>query len=126
MNNPAYRILGIADNVNACSCCGRNNLQKTVAIENCETGEVGYFGTSCAMQPAKCFGISKDEMKIALAVFKSRKQAVWARTRALYKAAGGRMVSYDDRATGGTLGLRYGDENLRAECEKQARETLKN
>jgi hypothetical protein len=55
-----FKILGICDNVNACDCCGKTELQKTVAIENCETGSIGYFGTTCAMQPSKCFGFEKS------------------------------------------------------------------
>jgi hypothetical protein len=118
-----FKILGITDSINSCDCCGKQGLQKTVAIENCETGEIGHFGTSCAMQPSKCFGFEKSEMARALSFFKAEQQIIWAKTRALYKAKGGKMVAYDDRLTGGSMGLRYADIPLRDECELEIRLT---
>jgi hypothetical protein len=118
-----FKILGITDFINSCDCCGKQGLQKTVAIENCETGEIGHFGTSCAMQPSKCFGFEKSEMARALSFFKAEQQIIWAKTRALYKAKGGKMVAYDDRLTGGSMGLRYADIPLRDECELEVRLT---
>jgi hypothetical protein len=67
-----FRILAIVDDVNACECCGRSELLRTVAIENTETGEIKYFGTTCAMQPAKGFQIEKAEMKQALRDLETR------------------------------------------------------
>jgi hypothetical protein len=116
-----FRILGITDSINSCDCCGKQNLQKTVAIENCETGEIAHFGTSCAMQPSKCFGFEKSEMARALSDYKREQEIIWAKTRALYKTKGGKMVSYDDRLTGGSMGLRYADIPLRDECEREIR-----
>jgi hypothetical protein len=116
-----FRILGITDNINSCDCCGKQNLQKTVAIENCETGETGHFGTTCAMQPSKCFGFEKSEMARALSDYKREQEIIWAKTRFLYKTKGGKMVSYDDRLTGGGMGLRYDDLPLRDECEREIR-----
>ena len=43
-----FRILGLVDWKNECDCCGKENLKKTVALENNETGEVVYYGTTCA------------------------------------------------------------------------------
>lgn len=85
-----FRILGITEEINACQCCGKTNLQKTVAIENLETGEIGYFGTSCAMQPAKCFGFEKREMSRALADFKQAEQIKYMKARRIYKERGGK------------------------------------
>jgi hypothetical protein len=87
-----FRILGICDEVNACECCGKSDLQKTVAILNTETGTIGYFGSSCAMQPAKCFGFEKSEMNRALRDFKSAQQILWGKARRIYKERGGKMV----------------------------------
>lgn len=120
-----YRILGIADDINACDCCGKQNLKKTVAIENCETGEIGHFGTSCAMQPSKCFGLEKSDIAKAMSDYKAKLQNIWAKTRVLYKSKGGKMIAYDDRATGGSMGLRYADIELRDLCEKEVRLNLK-
>ena len=86
-----FKILGICDDVNACDCCGKSGLQKTVAIENCETGSIGYFGTSCAMQPSKCFGFEKKEMAAAISHFKSAQQTMWAKARRIYKERGGKF-----------------------------------
>lgn len=87
-----FKILGICDNVNACDCCGKQGLQKTVAIENCETGAIGYFGTSCAMQPSKCFGFEKKEMTFALNSFKTAQQTLWGKARRIYKERGGKYL----------------------------------
>lgn len=86
-----FKILGICDDVNACDCCGKSDLQKTVAIENCETGAIGYFGTTCAMQPSKCFGFEKKEMASALSHFKSAQQIMWAKARRIYRERGGKF-----------------------------------
>lgn len=79
-----FRILAIVDDVNSCECCGKSGLQRTVAIENCETGEIKYFGTSCAMQPAKGFEIEKREMTLELSKFKHAQGRMWVAARKLY------------------------------------------
>jgi hypothetical protein len=43
----AMKILGINDEVTTCSCCGKDNLKKTVILEDDAGREVRY-GTECA------------------------------------------------------------------------------
>ena len=43
-----YKNLGITDEVTDCSCCGKQNLKCTVAFEIEETGEIVYYGRTCA------------------------------------------------------------------------------
>jgi hypothetical protein len=90
-----FKILGICDNINACDCCGKTDLQKTVAIENCETGVIGYFGTTCAMQPSKCFGFEKREINSALSHFKARQQSYYAKVSRIYKERGGKRIQVE-------------------------------
>jgi len=111
-----FKILGICDNVNSCDCCGKTELQKTVAIENGETGAIGYFGTSCAMQPSKCFGFEKREMNSALSQFKAASNAYWGKVSRIYKDRGGKRVAVEYAK--GSMGqplfeYRYADLALR-------------
>jgi len=111
-----FKILGICDNVNSCDCCGKADLQKTVAIENCETGEIGYFGTSCAMQPSKCFGFEKKEISSAISHFKARSNAYYSKVSRIYKERGGKriQVEYSKNSYGFPLyESRYADIALR-------------
>jgi len=43
-----FDIAGISDDVDTCECCGRDNLKRTVALRDLDTGEVEFFGTTCA------------------------------------------------------------------------------
>lgn len=43
------RILGVSDEVDACECCGRQKLKRTIALE-LPDGSATYYGTSCAAQ----------------------------------------------------------------------------
>lgn len=43
-----YRILGVNGDKDFCSCCGKQNLQKVVWIENTGSCEVNHYGTTCA------------------------------------------------------------------------------
>lgn len=40
------RIVGITDDVDTCSRCGKTNLKRTVAIED-EAGHINFYGTEC-------------------------------------------------------------------------------
>lgn len=42
-----YKILGATNDVTVCNCCGRENLKKTVVLDDYE-GNVKYFGETCA------------------------------------------------------------------------------
>ena len=66
-----FVIKGINDEQESCSCCGKTGLKRVVWIEDTETGDINHFGTSCATQPSKCFGISKNEVNAELRKFKS-------------------------------------------------------
>lgn len=43
-----YKVLGVNDDKDFCSCCGKQGLKKVVWMENNETGEVLHFGVVCA------------------------------------------------------------------------------
>jgi hypothetical protein len=50
---PKFTVLGTTDSVCKCECCGRTDLKKTVALGHVDvdgnwTGDVSYFGTTCA------------------------------------------------------------------------------
>lgn len=42
-----WKVLGVTEDRNVCECCGKQNLKKTVALEN-EAGEIRYMGVNCA------------------------------------------------------------------------------
>jgi len=52
-----YKIHGITDEVTTCDCCGKSKLSRTVGLEN-ESGEVLYFGTTCAARALRQKGKS--------------------------------------------------------------------
>lgn len=47
-----YRVIGTTEEVNHCECCGRQDLKRTVALLDNETGDITYFGTTCAANAA--------------------------------------------------------------------------
>jgi len=48
-----YTFLGTSDEVDACDCCGKSDLKRTVAILDNDGGETLYFGTTCAARTLK-------------------------------------------------------------------------
>ena len=50
------KAAGTTDTINACDCCGRVDLKKTVrmiqVIDGEEVGEFGFFGETCAANAA--------------------------------------------------------------------------
>jgi len=94
-----YRFLGTCDNVNHCDCCGRTNLKRTVALNNTETGEDVYFGTSCAARALKM------DVKAVKAAAKSaddeRKAVERAERQAAAAAETERWTNFLIKATGG-------------------------
>lgn len=68
VTHKTFKVRGENEDVNTCECCGRQGLKKTIVLEYIEngelTGEVTYFGTTCA---AKAAGWTtkyvKDEVK---------------------------------------------------------------
>ena len=57
-----YTVLGITDERTSCDCCGKVDLKKVVALNDNETGEIVYFGTTCATSAKKY--TSKDDISI--------------------------------------------------------------
>lgn len=43
-----YKLLGVNDDKDFCSCCGKQGLKRVVWMEDNRTGEVNHFGTHCA------------------------------------------------------------------------------
>ena len=87
-----FKVLGVNDDMDFCECCGKQNLARVVWIENPETGKIQHFGTVCAANPAKAFGLD-SEIKSAIQAFKNKKQAACSLAHRLYSAAGGKYVS---------------------------------
>lgn len=85
-----YKILGINDDESTCSCCGKQYLKKVVWIEDTETGVIEHFGVICALKPAKCFGLTKEDLKFHERTWKAKEAAKWARVNREYRARGGR------------------------------------
>ena len=48
-----FTYLGTSDEVDACDCCGKSDLKSTVAIQDNDSGETLYFGTTCAARALK-------------------------------------------------------------------------
>lgn len=48
MRVKAYRALAVCDDESTCGFCGKTDLQRVIAFEEIETGEVIYAGTTCA------------------------------------------------------------------------------
>ena len=58
-----FKVKGINDDCDDCECCGKTGLKRVVWIENVETGDIQHFGTSCATNPAKAFGLKREIAK---------------------------------------------------------------
>ena len=51
-----YKVIGVNEDKDFCSCCGKQNLKSVVWIENTETSEINHYGSICAawkLTPAK-------------------------------------------------------------------------
>lgn len=112
-----FQILAIVDDVTSCDCCGKTGLARTVAIEDLETGIVKYFGTTCAMQPVKGFGIEKPELAKAKRAYDHACAKLWAKARVIYKERGGELhtvlVPYTHKGRAGlTPERRFNDQAL--------------
>lgn len=59
----SHTIVAINNAATFCECCGKQNLKRVVWIRNDTTGETKHFGTTCALDPSKGFGIEKDIKK---------------------------------------------------------------
>ena len=90
-----FKFLGINDDKSFCECCGRKGLQQVVWVEDTETGEIKHFGTTCANQPAKGFGLKK-EIAEGLRSIKAQQQAIAYAALGLYRASGGQIINFQD------------------------------
>lgn len=68
-------------------CCGKTGLKRVVWIEDTETLEVWHFGTSCAENPVKAFGLKTEIRKAVREFDKERKKARQAERNAAITAA---------------------------------------
>ena len=59
----SHTIVAINSAETFCQCCGKQKLKRVVWIRNDTTGETKHFGTTCALDPDKGFGIEKDIKK---------------------------------------------------------------
>ena len=75
MRNSRFRIRGINDDRSECCCCGKQNLKRVVWIEDTETGQINHYGTTCALNPARAFGISKKQIDREIRRFKGEREA---------------------------------------------------
>lgn len=89
-----FQVIGISDEVLACDCCGKTNLKRTVVIQDNETSEVKYFGTTCAAAPAKGFDLVK-EIKEAVRANDAERAFVCRSTHIKYRKAGGTYAPAD-------------------------------
>lgn len=78
----SYTVIGSTDDVDACDCCGRKGLKKTIVLRPDNSTEVVYFGTSCAALAMKR---TAKEIKALVRVAEDADRA--ARERAYREAA---------------------------------------
>jgi hypothetical protein len=80
------KVIGISMNVTTCECCGKEDLSKTVKIQDLESGIVMHFGTTCAAKANKydnAVAAAKAEKEIKSAIFFAK---AWAGISAATKA----------------------------------------
>ncbi len=58
-----FKVKGVNDEKDTCECCGKEGLKRVVWIEDTETLEVRHFGTTCAANPAKAYGLKREIAK---------------------------------------------------------------
>jgi len=110
-----FTVKGINDEQSFCSCCGKQNLKRVVWIEDTETGDINHFGTSCAENPAKAFGVASEIRKAVRAYDKAAKDtARQARAAELHRLLCLAQSTYSgaiERVTiwNGTILERYAD-----------------
>lgn len=47
IDNKQYQFIGSTDTVTQCGCCGKENLKKTIVLQNVESGDFVYYGSTC-------------------------------------------------------------------------------
>lgn len=93
-----YTVLGVNDDADNCECCGKTGLKRVVWFRRDDTGQVLHFGTTCALNPEKGFGIDRQ---ITAALNKADKMlaAIAQATSQRYRKAGGRLTVGNDGQT---------------------------
>ena len=74
-----FTVNGITDERDACDCCGRANLKRTVCLHDHLTGEDVFFGTACA---AKAKGVTVAEVKADIRAAQAAERAAAQAARA--------------------------------------------
>lgn len=97
---PRKKVLGVNDDRDFCSCCGKEHLKRVVWIEDLETGRIDHFGTTCATKAAPVlFG----EIKEAVKRDDNRSETAWSMAHARYRKEGGKYrTEYDPKHPGST------------------------
>lgn len=114
-----FKVMGVNDDADDCACCGRTGLKRVVWIQDLETSEIRHYGTTCAANPAKAFGLGK-EIKAEIANFESRQRAMWGYAGKIYRQRGGKYVSDGiPMHEGGAL--LPANKELMAECLKESK-----
>ncbi|ABL96747.1 hypothetical protein BcepF1.016 [Burkholderia phage BcepF1] len=88
-----YIVKGVNDERDFCECCGKKGLKRVVWIEDTETGEIKHFGTTCAAQPVKGFGVDR-EIQYAIRQFDNRAKEIGRMTLFHYKKLGGKYIAH--------------------------------
>lgn len=92
---PRYTIIGINDDKKYCMCCGKQNLKRVVWIRNDDTQEVKHFGTTCALDPSKGFGLERD-IKAAISKTNELVKQANAAAHKKYREMGGKYAQIDN------------------------------
>lgn len=92
MNANRFEVLGINDDRDTCECCGRSGLKRVVWIRDREADTVRHFGTTCALKPAKGFGLDAEIREAIRGADAFRKQCC-EYAHHLYRRAGGKYVA---------------------------------
>lgn len=92
-----YQVVDVNDSRDFCECCGKTGLKRVVFVRDTETDEVKHFGTTCAVAPAKGFGVDR-EVKAAIAQFVSHVATINQMAYREYKRLGGKHVPHPEKS----------------------------
>lgn len=66
------KVIGVSMSVTTCECCGKEDLAKTIKLEDLESGLVMHFGSTCAYKANKfdtAAAAAKAEKEVKSALF---------------------------------------------------------
>lgn len=96
-----FQYLGTSDDHTSCDCCGKKNLKSTVAIHDVTTGDVLFFGVTCA---ARALNVQVAEVKNGTrAADEARAEAERAAARAAADAEFAKWSAWLVQQTGGVF-----------------------